>query len=164
MNKPAWTKEEDALLTKLWEKGKQSAPEIGREVGRSKNSVIGRAHRLGLGKKKSGGSRPGRKAKVVDPKPIEPPKSPKRPGKAFVFKPSTEADRKPPQYIAPTQKWAGEGVHLLDTTHGQCRAILGSSDDARGLAICCGKRVKEGTGLSFCPDHYAVYTTSYWSR
>lgn len=162
MNKPTWTKEEDALLTKLWGDGKLSAPEIGRKVGRNKNAVIGRAHRLGLGRKKSGGSKPGRKAKKSIP--IPKPKSPKRPGKAFVFKHSTEADRKPPRYVAPTQKWLGSGVHLLDTTYGQCRAILGSSDDARGLAICCGKPIKAGTNLSFCDDHYAEYTTNYWSR
>lgn len=165
-----WTKEEDERLTKLWNENKLSTAEIGNELGRRRNGVIGRAHRLGLDLKASGGSRPGRDRKAVPktpkaPKPPAPPKSPKRPGKPFVFKPSTEVARKPPQHVAPIQKWTGEGVPMLEATPGQCKAVMGSSDDARGLAVYCGKPVKEGTTLSFCSDHYAKYTTSnYWSR
>ena len=40
-----WTTTEDELLTTLWNKGKTST-EIANEVGRSRNSVIGRVHRL----------------------------------------------------------------------------------------------------------------------
>lgn len=165
MTKVLWTKEEDARLTKLWNEGKLTAPQIGRKMGRSKCGIIGRAHRLCLVNKPKGGGRPRKHPKEAVPKALKPPKSPKRPGKPIIFKVITVADRKPPQYVAPTQKWLGEGVHLLDTAYGQCRAIMGSSDDPRGLAVCCGKPVKEGTGLSFCPEHYAQYTTSsYWSR
>ena len=43
----AWTEEEDATLRRLWSAG-QVAEVIGGKIGRSKNSVIGRAHRLQL--------------------------------------------------------------------------------------------------------------------
>ena len=40
-----WTTTEDELIIKLWNKGSTSS-EIANEVGRSRNSVIGRIHRL----------------------------------------------------------------------------------------------------------------------
>lgn len=43
----AWTEEKIKQLKKLWAKGK-STVEIGRELGISKNAVVGKVHRLGL--------------------------------------------------------------------------------------------------------------------
>ncbi len=43
----AWTPEKIKLLKKLWQKGK-STVEIGRELGMSKNAVVGKVHRLEL--------------------------------------------------------------------------------------------------------------------
>ena len=51
-----WTEEHDALLKREYGKGRLSAGDIGGRMGRSRNSVIGRAHRLGL------------KAKFLSPK------------------------------------------------------------------------------------------------
>ncbi len=42
-----WTESEDVRLDSLWREG-HSTLEIGRRLGRSKNSIIGRAHRLEL--------------------------------------------------------------------------------------------------------------------
>lgn len=42
-----WSKEEDRCLRALWEEGK-SAAYIEKMIGRSRNAVIGRAHRLNL--------------------------------------------------------------------------------------------------------------------
>lgn len=49
---PDWTPEDTAALRTLWANGK-SAREIGLALNRSKNSVIGRAHRLDLDARKS---------------------------------------------------------------------------------------------------------------
>lgn len=49
---PDWTSEDTAALRDMWANGK-SAREIGLELNRSKNSVIGRAHRMGLDARKS---------------------------------------------------------------------------------------------------------------
>jgi GcrA cell cycle regulator len=42
-----WTPERIARLTQLWEEGITTA-EIGRQIGVTKNAVIGKVHRLGL--------------------------------------------------------------------------------------------------------------------
>ena len=42
---PEWTKLDDAILKKGWARG-ESASTIGQALGRSRNAVIGRAHRL----------------------------------------------------------------------------------------------------------------------
>ncbi|HEY2132219.1 MAG TPA: GcrA family cell cycle regulator [Acetobacteraceae bacterium] len=42
-----WTADEQALVTQLWAEG-HSMGQIARRIGRSKNSVVGKAHRLGL--------------------------------------------------------------------------------------------------------------------
>src|SRR5215467_13294409 len=48
----AWTKEQDDRLTELWNAG-DSAATIGAIFGTSRNSVIGRAHRLKLSSRAS---------------------------------------------------------------------------------------------------------------
>lgn len=47
-----WSPEDDATLVRLWADGR-SASDIGRTVGRSKNSVIGRAHRMNVAGRES---------------------------------------------------------------------------------------------------------------
>ena len=42
-----WTAERVATVTRLWNEGLTTA-EIGRQVGMSKNAVVGKAHRLQL--------------------------------------------------------------------------------------------------------------------
>ena len=63
-----WTEERVAELIRLWETGK-SASEIGRILGVSKNSVVGKAHRLKLKSRPSpirrDGSVPKPRSKVV---------------------------------------------------------------------------------------------------
>ena len=53
---PLWTEEEDRLVIELWLMSSLSAAQIGKEVGKSKNAIIGRMHRKGLSGKKGGGS------------------------------------------------------------------------------------------------------------
>jgi len=68
-----WTEERVAELMRLWEAGR-SASEIGRLLGVSKNSVVGKAHRMKLAARpspiKRGGSATGRRpAAPAAPKP-----------------------------------------------------------------------------------------------
>lgn len=166
----AWKEEEDVLLTRLWNVEKLSAGQITKEIKRTRNAIIGRASRLGLDMRHKGGSKKGTRKAVKaftpvykrPPSPPRPPRDPKKPGRPFIIHPYRAAERKAPQPVAPIQRWTGEGVHILEATHGQCRAILGSSDDPHRLAICCGKPVKEGSNFSFCDEHLALYTTNPW--
>lgn len=47
-----WSDAENQMLRALWTQG-HSAAEIGRRMGRSKNSIVGRAHRLDLDERPS---------------------------------------------------------------------------------------------------------------
>jgi GcrA cell cycle regulator len=47
MDAGTWTEERIEQLTRLWEEGITTA-EIGRQIGVTKNAVIGKVHRLGL--------------------------------------------------------------------------------------------------------------------
>ena len=51
-SRSGWTEHRIAELTRLWPTG-LSAAGIGREIGMSKNAVIGKAHRIGLPKRPS---------------------------------------------------------------------------------------------------------------
>ncbi|GAB4235484.1 MAG: cell cycle sigma 70 cofactor GcrA [Kiloniellaceae bacterium] len=87
-----WTEERVAELMRLWEAGR-SASEIGRLLGVSKNSVVGKAHRMKL------------KAR---PSPIKrgAPSQPRRPAVAAMAKPVAQAPQAPkpvqqPRSVAP---------------------------------------------------------------
>lgn len=57
-----WTPQRDERLRELWESGKYNARTIASMISESlsKNAVIGRAHRIGLKKKKLGARPPSR--------------------------------------------------------------------------------------------------------
>lgn len=80
--KPAdsrWTDRSEARLRELWSEGCSTA-EIGRRMGFTKNSVVGKAHRLGLKSKPSPIIRDGR--------PVKPKKAPRVYGTTLTLPPS----------------------------------------------------------------------------
>jgi len=105
-----WTEETVARLRAFWQDGHSTA-EIGRRVGTSKNSVVGKAHRLGLpprpspirGKGTGSAPRPPAPARTRStgqppPRPVAdslPPERPPRPPAAAQGLP-TRADPPPP--------------------------------------------------------------------
>lgn len=62
-----WTEEQNAILAELWTRG-EKASYIAKIVGKTRNAVIGRAHRAGLAK------RPSPIARKEDKKPVAPKK------------------------------------------------------------------------------------------
>ncbi len=61
-----WTPERVEMLTRLWATGLPTA-QIGKELGITKNAVVGKAHRLGLPERQSPiGVAPKKTAKVVE--------------------------------------------------------------------------------------------------
>jgi hypothetical protein len=48
VERQAWTKAEEEDLVKMWLETPLSAREIGKQSGRSRGSIIGKANRLGL--------------------------------------------------------------------------------------------------------------------
>ena len=77
----SWTDERIQELTKLWDAG-YSASAIGKQIGMSKNAVIGKAHRLGLRARpspiKRGAIKPvlAPQVRLETPKPAEPKPAP----------------------------------------------------------------------------------------
>ena len=51
-NRPTWPAAEDIMLRQMWNSG-MPASKIGARLGRTKNSIIGRSHRLGLASRDS---------------------------------------------------------------------------------------------------------------
>lgn len=65
-----WTKDEDADLARRWNAGDSSGA-IGRDLGRTRNSIVGRKNRLGLG------NRPSPIRPKGEPKPPKAPRAPR---------------------------------------------------------------------------------------
>lgn len=138
-----WSDEAIAMLKKLWLEG-YSGSEIGKHMGCSRNAIIGKIHRLGLGQN-------GRKKrpdnKVPPPKPGKMPilfRS--KPIKKMVVKPEVpkpvEAPPVVPLYIP-----------LVELENSQCHAIV--EHNAGGARYCGHATVKD---TSWCEYHFEQYT------
>lgn len=166
----SWSLQQEARLRELWDKG-WSASDIARDLGRglSRNAVIGKVQRMGLG---------GRGA------PSRPSVGPSRPGGAQIRAGDTASPKNPlggrlqmgraqrhkthpPRSAAPALKTGPEAavkaaseapaaasmnLTLLDLGPGQCRYPT-SPDFARDVRF-CGHGAKEGS--SYCPAHHAL--------
>jgi GcrA cell cycle regulator len=129
-----WQPEQDAIVRDLW--GKHGCKYIAATIGVSRNAVIGRAHRLGLGE-----TRGPRKPKVVREKRVRivkayTPRVHIRQAKPIVPKPSP---------IEPLN------VGFFDLAHCHCHY----PDDGEGLAMkFCGHPTIKGS--SYCAWHNSV--------
>lgn len=130
------------MLTKLWPT--MSAGKIGERLDRNRNSIIGKAHRMGL--KKGNPKPPAAKGAKTYVNPI-----------VVIAK---KASKPLPESTPPAQPSLGNSVPLLDARRDQCRAIIGSTDDGRDLATVCGDKIVEGQSYSYCAYHLSRYTTS----
>lgn len=78
VQEPEWSPETKAIVTRLWKAG-ASATDISKAIGGTltRNAVLGRIHRMGLGRN---GNRPN----AGRPKPVKPPPPPKPPKQPYV--------------------------------------------------------------------------------
>jgi len=121
-----WTPEDEAALAMLWNDTKKTANEIATIMGKSRNSVIGKARRMGLDARSS---------------PIKAnPKTGKRKPKPV------------PRYRRRSEI-VGKQVHFLDLGKNQCRFPMWGNDEAPSH-IYCGCDT-EGHS-NYCPDHRAL--------
>lgn len=140
INTKFWTDEEDVILRQFW--GEISTKEIGAKLGRPKNSIISRAHRIGL---------PGyspvvrRAAQVANQKVAV---KAKRNRNSMFFKVKLGPVRSPTPKLLDIQPLNGVGVGFFDLQADSCRWML--ADDKSF----CGHKVKHGQ--NFCSDHYSV--------
>lgn len=143
-----WTEEKIVLLRQRWAEG-ISATKIAEEIGPefSRNSVIGKARRLGLPRHA-----------YKQPSRPRPPSKPKR-SPMIRVKATAMVDVSVPIQAPPEdrQQW----VPFMDLTSKHCRAILGQSYDD-GLALFC-PNPKDDTE-SYCPHHMGIYYNPRSSR
>lgn len=134
-----WSEDEDATLRRM-AADRRSSRQIAAVVKRSRNSVISRAHRLGVALEGGPGGAP-RSA------------WPRRSRREVAA--ARARDPGPPlpatRSVAPARKWVGEppetrDVPLLEVTDRACRWPTDS-----GLA--CGRSV-DGTGSRYCDYHH----------
>ena len=130
----SWTDEKIEDLKKLWAKGLSTA-EIGRELGVSKNAVVGKSHRLGLKPR---------------PSPIS--------GKAAEAAPAAPAAKaaaapaKPKAAKAPKAKETEKIGDIIDLGPHMCRWPFGDPGDDDFHF--CGRQV--APSKPYCPEHCAV--------
>ena len=138
----SWTDEKIEDLKKLWAKGLSTA-EIGRELGVSKNAVVGKSHRLGLKPRPSPIS--GKSAEAASGATAAPAAVP---AKAKAAKPAK------PKEVARI----GD---IIDLGPQMCRWPFGDPGDEDFHF--CGRQV--APSKPYCPEHCAVaYVTKSNSR
>lgn len=165
-----WTAEADAELRRLWGEG-QSAGRIAAVMAVSKNSIIGRAHRLGLPGRYSPIRRP---AATTIPRRVAAPAAipaaaargqPQRPETPAVTRPAPEAGATPaaspaaaggspapyprPAALRPAAWWRTTPIHYPADLG--CRWIQGEPRGAETL-FCDAARVSH---RPYCPAHCA---------
>jgi hypothetical protein len=129
-----WNEESKDTLKLMWADGIH-AKEIGVTVGRTKNSVLGMANRLGLPKHPwSLREKKGRQPR----KPVT----------------KVKVEIKPPMDVPPIT-FTSSGVSFMKVGTYECHAVIGRDDDRYSLVRYCGLPVHEGQ--SWCPHHCRQY-------
>lgn len=139
-----WTDEVVEELRKMWDKG-MTTGQIAKALGVTKNSIIGKVHRLCL---------------TARPSPIK--KAPAKPEKkvAPVAKTTVKAPKGPAKQVAEPAPIVEKvetpveetNIPLVKLDNHTCRWPLG---DPRDDDFCfCGKRIK--TGQTYCEEHAAI--------
>lgn len=165
-----WAPNEDEIIRALWPKG-LSATEVAKKLpGRSRNAVIGRAHRLGVAQgSKSKASPPDRlsRAPKVRPQPRAKPPHPGQQGKPAVilgvsFPPCSPeiADQKRAEAAkegrAAAKRVEAQNIASPNATpfleaKGGCKWPIGAG---LSMLYCCNEVVGgEGVGKVYCAGH-----------
>jgi len=131
---PTWTDERIETLARLWRDG-ASASAIARRLGVTRNAVIGKVHRLGLGGRATP-ARPGSRA-------ARPPE-----GEPRASRPRTSA-RLPADPVA-AEEMAGT-ADILTVAYHACRWPIGDPK-APGFSL-CGRPAVRG---AYCAPHGAL--------
>lgn len=153
----AWTDAMVEELRKMWKEGLTTG-EIGKRLNVSKNSIVGKVHRLGLSgrpspikKKEESDSAPAKtEKKETSSKPVA------KPAKEPISAPVKADDIKAETIEKPTAKDCnhkkGSNTSLTDLDNHTCRWPLGDPKDENFHF--CGKKVR--IGQTYCEEHSAV--------
>ena len=169
-----WTDKEVDLLKTFWDRN-WSAEIIAEEFGKlgykfTRNSVVGKLHRLGLSKKDR--QVPGQAVKIMTKRGLQTfggrPKRIRHPTQSqFKKQPIPPKAQRPDEgkssYMGTPR--ADRRVLLIDTNETHCRAIVGYEGGQAARAVCCGEVTAWSTykgvlrRLSWCEHHRKLYLT-----
>jgi len=142
-----WTAERVEILKTLWAKG-LTAEEIGREIGASRNAILGKRMRLGLPGRDSARSRKRFRPVLRFGKTREPRKQNQKSWETELARLERHRPSDPP----PSQR-----VALVDLGAGQCRFPLGDPEH-KDFGFC---GAKAAPGYPYCAQHCArAYVSS----
>lgn len=159
-----WTETQDSFLKENYRRLPASV--IGVQLGKTRSSVIGRAHRIGLGlpfdeifknrfRPAPNGIRAKRKMAELTPKVPTSDKDYLRQN-LVNLRPKNVVQkvgiRLPPTPVAADTivPLNGVGVSIWDIGHSQCRWVVG---EPKAMMFCGHKKTE---GSSYCPSHFAV--------
>lgn len=157
----AWTDQMVEDLRTMWKQGLTTA-EIGKRLGVSKNSIVGKVHRLGLSGRPSPIKKKGETAAVKPTEDIKPAKvstpveekkqEPKSEAKS-VEKPKMPEKKEPKRECQKSELERNpRALSLMDLDNHSCRWPIGDPKD-EGFHF-CGKKVK--IGQTYCEEHSAI--------
>lgn len=143
-----WTEAEDEMLRDLWSKD-LSGGQIATLMHKTRNSIIGRAHRMKLARRRNPGNRTTRKPRSPKLLRVKRPVG-KRRISCVKLGNAGQVPRPKPVAIAPCQPPLMLG--LMDISDATCRFPIGDPKDTNfGF---CGHNPKDGS--SYCEGHHAL--------
>lgn len=150
----SWTDDRVALLRRLWEDG-QSASKIAAQLGGvTRNAVIGKVHRLGLG----GRIKPGEDAPAAPPKVVEIETAiavveTEAPEPVAILSHRTAPEFPPAAPAAePVALAVSQRVTIMDLRESMCRWPIGDPTTPE-FRFCGGRSI---TGLPYCTHHAEI--------
>src|SRR6266478_5129166 len=145
-----WSDWQIDILKAEWPNGKLSASQIGNLIGKSRNAVIGKSHRLKLGNREpSGDKRTGKDRKERPPPPLRTKASAPKIEMAIIKKKAIPP-RFYPNAVPLTTK---PPISIMELRTNTCRAPVGHGSD--GLVVYCGDFTF--ADKPFCEGHCAMY-------
>ena len=131
----SWSEEALTQLRELWESGRYSFEWIASTMGRSRNSVAGKIHRLGIERKHHTAERPGAKTSKVAANAVR---------AARIRAKAPKPEKPAPPVIVP---YVPLGKPWLERQPGECAFPIGGRGD--GLISCCSP----SPGSVYCEHH-----------
>ena len=142
-----WDDRQIDILKAEWPKGKLSSSEIGNLVGKSRNAVIGKSHRLKLGNRTPSGDRRSGSDRKERPPRVKTIRAPKI---AMAIIKKATPPRFYPEAVPLTTK---PPISIGELKAQTCRAPVGHGQD--GLVVYCGDFTF--ADKPYCEGHCAMY-------
>lgn len=154
----AWTDEMVEDLRRMWKEGLTTG-EIGKRLGVSKNSIVGKVHRLGLSGRPSPIKKKESIAGSIAPEAVKTEKNKSQKTAKPVLKTTvpavektTEKKEAPKNCNSAKEAPSNGFISLTDLDNHTCRWPLGDPKDENFHF--CGKKVR--IGQTYCDEHSAV--------